>query len=81
MDKLKKIIPNKIPTLGHQVVIPNSQFDELINIINTQTETINHLCDIIMDQENKLSKLEVYTSELHTSIKHLANVLKLHMEE
>lgn len=81
MEHIKKLIPDKISVLGHQVVISEKQFDSLVNTINLQTEVINQLIDAISATDLHLDLADKHTKKLRSSVEALANALKIFTEE
>ena len=81
MEKIKKLIPDKLPVIGHQVVISEAQFNKIIKIINLQTDTINSLIDAIDATNAHLDIADAHTQTLQDSIQALAKALKTYSEE
>lgn len=81
MEKIKKLIPDKISLLGHKVVLTEEIYDHIITTLNKQTETINLLIDAITATDAHLDAADAHTQKLQSSIQALANALKTYTEE
>lgn len=76
MKKIKKLIPDKISVLGHQVVVSDKQFDLLVSTINLQTTVINELIDAISATDKHLDESDALVKKLQNSVQALANAFK-----
>jgi uncharacterized phage infection (PIP) family protein YhgE len=76
MEKIKKLIPDKISVLGHQVVVSDKQFDLLVSTINLQTTVINELIDAISATDKHLDESDALVKKLQNSVQALANAFK-----
>jgi uncharacterized coiled-coil protein SlyX len=81
MEKIQKLLPDKISLLGHKVVIPEKQFDLIVTTINVQGETINALIDALTETNSQLDIQNTHIQTLQNSIQALANALKIYTEE
>ena len=81
MEKIKKLIPDKISLAGHQVVISEKQFDLIVQTIILQTDTINSLIDVISATDKHLDNADTHIQKLQNSVQALANALKTYTEE
>jgi uncharacterized phage infection (PIP) family protein YhgE len=81
MEKIKKLIPDKISIAGHKVVITEKQFNDIVTVINLQTNAINALIDAISETDKHLDAAEKHTKTLQNSIQALANALKTYTED
>ena len=61
MQKIEKLIPDKVQVIGHRVTIPEPIFDSIIKTLNSCTKTINELVDAY-------DKLGVDVKALATSV-------------
>lgn len=52
---LKMYLPNVPPLMGDNVIVPNKVWVDLVNYINTMSDTINTQADTILSMRKELS--------------------------
>ncbi len=81
MEKVQKLIPDKIKVLGHKVVVTEEVFDLIINTLNIQTETINSLIDYVEETDEHSKAVDAHVNKLQNSVQALAKALKTYSED
>lgn len=81
MEKLKKLIPEKIQITGHRVIVSEKAFDAMVAAIDKQNELLNSIIDCIEEIDNNLSREHTDVLKLKTSVGKLAGALKTYVEE
>ena len=81
MEKIKNLIPEKISVLGHNVVVTDKLFNDIIAIINLQVTTINNMIDVLNTINLHLDTADAHTQQLQNSIQALAEALNVYTEE
>lgn len=81
MEKLKKLIPEKIQITGHRVIVSEKAFDSMVTAIDAQNEVINQIIDCLTEINTELGKDKSNIRSIKTSVGKLANALKTYMEE
>jgi len=81
MEKLEKIIPDKIPVHKNNVVVSEKAFNNFVNIINAQIDAINDLIDIVEALQTHDTEANTKIINLQNSLQTLANALQTYMED
>lgn len=81
MNKIKKLIPDKVSILGHQIIMPEKHFKTIVQVINLQTTAINALIDVTDSICKHLDASDVKIQELQKSIQNLAKALQVLITE
>lgn len=81
MEKLKKLIPEKIQVLSNKVVVDEKIFSDIVKVLNQQSSTINTIIDHINRNEFDLKTLETVTNNLAGSIQALAHSFEVLTED
>lgn len=69
MVQLEKIQPIPVQVSGHRVIVSDKVFNEIITVINKQTEVINSLIDNTKQNNEAIDTLD-------NSLRELANALQ-----
>ena len=74
MEKLEKILPEKIPIAGRKVIVSEETFNKFIKTLELHTQTINDIIDALAADANAILKLQ-------ESVKSLAQAIETLVEE
>ena len=81
MNKLEKLVPERISVLNHKIVVSEKVFDSIVTTLNKHTEVINDLIDCINNDRSKISSIEESVKELRNATKRLAEALQTYTED
>jgi hypothetical protein len=76
MEKIQHLSPVPIQISGHKVVITDQIFNQIINILNTQSSTINTLIDKLESQDNLNASLDSKITNLSQNIIKTNNLIQ-----
>lgn len=74
MEKLEKILPEKIPIAGRKVIVSEETFNKFVKTLELHTQTINDIIDALAADANAILKLQ-------ESVKSLAQAIETLVEE